>query len=248
MLRISQQRVWFYPRFSLRSAVLAVLVLTLSVVVIHADDDPLVGTVELEKRLQTRFNLTTKELKAIRPALRSDNQNVVRLYWNASDEQRSNYMSLWERIRQGRRDFERTLGPDLSLRQKNALKVGHTEFESRILYFWLEDYLVFLGEALALDNVQSNLVRIVFENEQDRRHQCLQSGNLSDKEWDQLSVNRDAELNRILDTDQLRIYRSFTQSAGEMVASNRTGEGSVLQVRYPKRPVINGHQLQPDVF
>ena len=87
---------------------------------------------------------------------------------------------------------------------------------------WLEDYLDFLGGTLELDNVQANMVRFIFENEQDRRHQALiQAGplqNLLDPKWDQLSKNRDAQMNLILDADQRRVYRSLFEITGELIA------------------------------
>jgi len=90
------------------------------------------------------------------------------------------------------------------------------------LYLWLEDYLDFLGGTLELDNVQANMVRFIFENEQDRRHQALvQAGalqSLLDPKWDQLSKNRDAQMNLILDADQRRVYRSLCEVTGELIA------------------------------
>ena len=214
-----QRRIY---RFLICTVVPAAIIFASNAFIVHADDDPLVDTVEIERRVSTRFKLSSKEMRSIRSLIRSDNRNVVRLYWNASEEQRSNYMSLWDKIRQGRKEFEASLDPTFSNRQKAALRMAHTEFESRILYMWLEDYLDFLGGTLELDNVQANMVRFIFENEQDRRHQALiQAGplqNLLDPKWDQLSKNRDAQMNLILDADQRRVYRSLFEITGELIA------------------------------
>src|SRR5205809_475362 len=97
-------------RYLIGANFFTLIILTINTSTIIADDDPLVDTADIERHVSHRFKLTPKEMKSIRPLIRMDNRTVVRLYWNATDEQRSNYMSLWDRLRQGRQDFEASLG------------------------------------------------------------------------------------------------------------------------------------------
>jgi hypothetical protein len=198
--------------FLIRTAILAGVLFASNSSIVFADDDPL-NTIEVEHRVSSRFKLSAKEMRPLRTLIRADNKNVVRFYWNTSDEQRSNYMSLWDKLRQARQDLDASFDPTLNNRQKAALKMAHTEFESRILYLWLEDYLDLLDSMLELDNAQANMVRYIFETDQDRRHQALiQAGallDMVDPKWDQLSKKREAELEQVLDADQRRVYHSM---------------------------------------
>jgi hypothetical protein len=66
------------------------------------------------------------------------------------------------------------------------------------------------------------MVRYIFENGQDRRHEALiETGgaqNLVEPKWDQLTRKRDAELNLVLDADQRRVYRSLCGASSGLIA------------------------------
>jgi hypothetical protein len=215
----SQQIYW---KFCTQAVLLLSIILALNVITGLADEDPLFGTADLEKRLSSRFKLSHKEMKTLRPLIRSDNKNVVLLYGNSSDDERSIYMSLWEKIRQSRYDFESSLDVRLNERERAALKMARTEFETRILNYWLEDYLEFLANVLELDNIQLSMVRVVFENERSRRHRLIVKAgtHLSkiESDWEQLARDREGELFRTLDSDQLRVYRSLSEWDMQMLA------------------------------
>ena len=209
-------------KFLIRAAIFAAVLFAANSTIIFADNDPLGDTIEVERRVSSRYKLSPKEMRSIRTLIRTDNRNVVRFYWSVSDEQRSNYMSLWAKLRQGRSELEESFDPSFNNRQKNALRMAHTEFESRILYLWLEDYLDLLGSTLELDTAQANMVRYIFETDQDRRHQALiqalTSQDLLDRRWDELTRKRETELDFVLDTDQRRVYHSLCDNRSGLMA------------------------------
>jgi hypothetical protein len=204
--------------FSLGILVLIVTVFAAQAFAFGDDDDPLFQTGDLERELSTRFGLKAKEIKALRPLIRMDNRNSVLLYVKASDDHETDYMFLWEKVRRAHAEFEASISPKLSRKDKEVLKAAHVEFESRILTLWRDDYTSLLTQVLELDTVQQGMVNMIFDLERLHRHDLILRTGSINSEWDALTRRRDAELIRLLRKEQIRAYRSLTDPPAQLIA------------------------------
>jgi len=187
------------------------------------EDDPLFSTTDLEKELCTRFRLKPQEINALRPLIKLDNRNAALLYITASDTHGTDYMFLWQKVRRSHDAFAASINPALTARQRAALKLAHSEFETRILTLWMDDYVGLVAEALELDSVQISVLQVVFDVERGRRRRLLlkietMQPAAFDSEWENLTSEREHELNKILSIEQMRGYRSLIDPPPALIA------------------------------
>jgi hypothetical protein len=170
--------------------------------------------VNLERGIKTEFKLTSKELRRLRPLIRRENENVARTFGRFSDERhRDNFLSLWDGIRSGRREFEATLPAEFNQREKNALRAARSVFESIVIDIWIEEYVGMLESVLEIDRFQVSYVQGIFDEEAEKRHRLIKSETEittgSTLEWEQITTERDKSLKNILSPDQFKQYLSL---------------------------------------
>ena len=186
------------------------------------DEDPLLQTSDLERELSVRFGLKPTEMNALRPLIRLDNRNAVLMYVNAADDHEADYLFLWDKVRRAHTEFEASISPKMSRRDKQVLSAAHVEFESRILMLWSDDYTSLLTQVLELDSVQQGMVRMVFEAERLHRHALILRTGISDElfnaDWDGFTRRREGELRKLLRKEQVRAYRSLVDPPTPLIA------------------------------
>jgi hypothetical protein len=187
-----------------------------------AQGDDLLRTAALEKRLKKTFRLTPRDTTLLHPLIKLENENVVLAYERYSNDESAEFLSLWESIRNSRRNFQASFGHGLTSRQKEALGFARTEFESQILDLWVDDYISILAEILSLDRLQASSVSNIFGTEREKRHRLIiteaKKHIYMNAEWQKLTDERERELKIILDAEQIREYRSLSQPIEELVA------------------------------
>ena len=197
-----------------------------------AQGDDLLRTAALEKRLEKTFRLTPRDSRLLHPLIKLENENVVLTYERYSNDESAAFLSLWESIRDSRREFQASVGRGLSSRQREALGFARTEFESRILDLWVDDYIAALAEILSLDRIQASSVSNIFEKEREKRHRLIiteaKKRIYMNAEWQKLTDVRERELKIILDPEQIREYRSLSQPVDELVAALRSNKHRTL--------------------
>ena len=199
-----------------RNLVLAIFVSLTSAffVAAHAQAGEWSNSPTLESRLKRAYKLTSSDLQRLRPLISRESENVAETYGRYSAEKyRQSFLSLWDGIRANRWEFEAGLPADLTARQKKALRAARTEFESRSVNIWLEDYLEFLAEVLELDRLQMSCTMTIFGIETEKRLRVIvketEKSVRMNTEWESITNVREEELKKILDIDQLRDYRSL---------------------------------------
>lgn len=180
----------------------------------HAQSSEWSNSPTLESRLKRAYKLTSSDLQRIRPLISRESENVAQMYGRYSAERyRQSFLSLWDGIRANRWEFEAGLPADLTARQKNALRAARTEFESRSVNLWLEDYVEFLADVLDFDRLQMNCSMTIFGIETEKRLRLIvketEKSVRMTTEWDSITNVREEELKKILDIDQLRAYLSL---------------------------------------
>ena len=194
-----------------------------SLLAAHAQSSEWSSSATLESRLKRAYKLTSNDLQRIRPLINRESESVAQTYGRYSgDRYRPSFLSLWDAIRANRWDFEAGLPADLTARQKNALRAARTEFESRSLNLWLEDYLEFLADVLDFDRIQMSCTLTIFGIETEKRLRLIvneteKSVRMND-EWQLITNVREEELKKILDLDQIRAYLSLGLPVERLVA------------------------------
>lgn len=176
--------------------------------------EALFDTASVERRLTTRLSLKPSDVNLLRPIMQRENDNLVSLYFHVSDVNSTDFLGLWDAVRARNAIADKSWPANLRPRQKQALSCARTEFETRILEKWLDDYLQTLGEWLELDWIQMKYVEKLFKSEHVARLEIFEKEKrLSirlDYQWQELSVRREVKMEQILDKLQLREYHQMT--------------------------------------
>ena len=101
-------------------------------------DLSLLETTSVELSVKHRFHLTAKELKFIQPMLRRQNFELVLALNSCLETEQINYLSLWNKVRAQRLEFEAVSIKGLTRRQTMVMRTARPKFESRILEHWPE--------------------------------------------------------------------------------------------------------------
>lgn len=181
------------------------------------------GIGKLENRLKTQFKLTSNELGRLRPLISRENENVARTFGHfADDRYRENFLSLWDGMRNDRREFEQSLPRDLNGREKSALRAARTEFESMVMDIWSEDYVDLLAAALELDRMQVSGIQMIFVNENESRLTLIiketVNGVDGNGEWQKITDKRETALKGLLSPEQFRAYMALGVQVDRSVA------------------------------
>lgn len=184
--------------------------------------DDLFNTVLVERRLKSRYHLTSKDLHLLRPLIDRQNEDLLIALSNRLETENTNFLSLWEDMRGKRAKFEVSMPKSLSSRQRLALRAARAEAESKISAEWLDSYLVLLEDLLELDWVQGNFILKVLEIERGKRLQFLgdtvSDPTKKDNLWHSATAEREEAMLLILSPAQLITYRKMIDPSRRLVA------------------------------
>lgn len=189
-------------------------------------DIDLFDTSSLEKRLVWQFNLTRHDVKLLHPLIRHESEKVLLVFGRCSQDKSDDFISLWDKFRIDHMQFELGLANDLSNRQKSALRAARIEFEMKTLNVWLDDYIGMLTDLLELDSFKLTCLLRVFENETSKRYKHIlaeaRTRRPMDKQWQDITDERERYIRLILDDDQLHSYLSLGKPADMLIAKADT--------------------------
>lgn len=174
------------------------------------------GVNELISTVKKRFDLSSRDVKSIRPLVNQENRNVLEIYARFSGDEPEYSERVWQEIMVRRSAFESDIDRNLTGRQKSALRAARTAMEQRILNYLVQDFVGFLGAFLDLSDWEFSDVKKVFELENERKYQLI-AAHLSHParlktEMEKVSRETERRLRQLLSPDQWRDYLSLMES------------------------------------
>jgi len=205
------------------AAVCLILLVIAGLAAAFGQDEEIFDTRTLETQLKWQYRLSPSEVRLLHPLIARENQHLVMAFFRFSAERSDDFMSLWDEVRISRGDFESSVDPALSRRQKQALRSVRTRIESRVLDLWTDDYIAVLDVQLELDQVQQSCIRRIFHDERSSRHRLIiseaQNAVRKDAEWQALLDQRERSLRELLDSDQMLEYLQMGQHDSGLMAA-----------------------------
>jgi hypothetical protein len=204
------------------------------------------GVTNLINDVKKRFKLSALDVKSIKPLINEENKNVLQIYVRFSGDEPEYSRRVWREMIERRRDFEAGIRPDLTKRQRAALRAARTGMERRILNYLVDDYVSFLARFLDLNEWEFEDVQDLFESESKRTYQVM-TDYLSDPGLLQMEIERiteetDSRMQKILTGEKWRDYRTLGQPDAPVafflseIDSDMGAEQRTIELR-PGRPV-----------
>ncbi len=166
--------------------------------------------------VKSRFNLSSRDVKAIQPVIDSENKKVFKIYTRFSGDEPEYSPRVWRQIVEDRMGFESGLGADLTSKQREAVRSARSRMEKRVVDYLVYDYVNYLSQLLELTEFEFNDVNDVFQSESETKRRLItphiQSPARLQKEIDKVTDETEKKLRRILSPDQWRDYLEFTSS------------------------------------
>ena len=179
----------------------------------------------------TGSNVAGQDLSLlIQPMLRRQNFELVLALNSCLETEQINYLSLWNKVRAQRLEFEAVSIKGLTRRQTMVMRTARPKFESRILEHWQSMFLDTLSPTLELNWLQTSLIEKLLQRDYHVRSRLLLNAALSqeqiERSWNKLSRRFEQRLEGILFADQLRYYRDLRVQRGSLMARNSTEPAS----------------------
>jgi hypothetical protein len=158
---------------AVRILVVLIVLLVVQPVLLYAQSTEFFNVNTIINDVQKQFKLNSKELHSLKPLVVQENEDVIQIYLRFSLKEPEYLSEIWQVLINRRVDFETRLKAKLTKRQKAALRAARTTLEERILGFLADDYAMFLGDSLELDELELEAVQLVISAEYESKHELI---------------------------------------------------------------------------